>query len=54
VNRVVAHEELMPFTRRLAAQIAGTPAVGEVLALYEHGEDLGGWCFSRVAVHWVR
>jgi enoyl-CoA hydratase len=41
VNHVVAHEELMPFTRRLAGQIAGTPAVGEVLALYEHGEDLG-------------
>jgi enoyl-CoA hydratase len=41
VNHVVAHEELMPFARHLAEQIAGTPAVGQVLALYEHGQDLG-------------
>jgi len=41
VNHVVAHEELMSFTRRLAGQIAGTPAVGKVLGLYEQGEDLG-------------
>jgi enoyl-CoA hydratase len=40
VNHVVAHEELLPFTLGLAAQIAGTPAVGEMLGLYSRGEDL--------------
>lgn len=41
VNHVVPHEELLPFARQLACQIAGTAAVAEVLALYEQGEDLG-------------
>jgi enoyl-CoA hydratase len=41
VNHVVAHEELLPFTIGLAAQIAPTSAVGEVLSLYDRGADLG-------------
>jgi len=41
VNHVVAHDELLPFTRALAGDIAGTPAVAEVLGLYEQGVDLG-------------
>ena len=40
VNHVVPHEELRPFAARLAAEIATTPAVGEVLSLYARGEDL--------------
>jgi enoyl-CoA hydratase len=40
VNHVVEHDELRPFVARLAADIAATPAVGEVLALYARGEDL--------------
>ena len=40
VNHVVAHDELRPFAARLAADIAATPAVGEVLSLYARGEDL--------------
>ena len=38
VNHVVPHAELIPFTRGLAADIAATPAVSEVLALYRRGE----------------
>jgi enoyl-CoA hydratase len=41
VNHVVPHEELLPFTARVAGDVAGTPAVAEVLALYEQGVDLG-------------
>jgi enoyl-CoA hydratase/carnithine racemase len=41
VNHVVPHESLLAFTVGLAQQIASTPAVAEVLALYEHGVDLG-------------
>ncbi|HZQ57492.1 MAG TPA: enoyl-CoA hydratase [Acidimicrobiales bacterium] len=41
VNHVVPHDELLPFTARLAGEIAATPAVAEVLALYEQGVDLG-------------
>jgi enoyl-CoA hydratase len=41
VNHVVPHEELLAFTAGLAHQIAGAPAVAEVLALYEQGADLG-------------
>jgi enoyl-CoA hydratase len=37
-NHVVPHADLGPFTRRLAADIAATPAVAEVLALYRRGE----------------
>ena len=40
VNHVVPHEELASFTRTLAAQIADTDAVGDVLSLYRRGEDL--------------
>jgi enoyl-CoA hydratase len=40
VNHVVAHAELQPFTRALADQIADTPAVAEILNLYDRGEDL--------------
>jgi enoyl-CoA hydratase len=40
VNHVVPHEELLPFTIRLAAQIAATPAVGEIISLYDRGADL--------------
>ena len=40
VNHVVAHEELMPFTRALARDIAPTGAVGDVLDLYRRGDGL--------------
>jgi enoyl-CoA hydratase len=41
VNHVVPHDQLLPFTHDLADQIATTPAVAEVLDLYDRGEDLG-------------
>jgi len=41
VNHVVPHDELLPFVHQLAGQIATTAAVGEILALYARGEDLG-------------
>ncbi len=41
VNHVVPHDDLLPFTRALAGDIADTPAVAEVLGLYEQGVDLG-------------
>jgi enoyl-CoA hydratase/carnithine racemase len=41
VNHVVAHDELLPYTAQLAQQVAGTPAVAEVLSLYEKGVDVG-------------
>ena len=41
VNHVVPHGELLPYTGRLVGQIAGTPAVADVLSLYEQGADLG-------------
>src|SRR4029077_15087806 len=40
-NHVAPHESLLAFTMGLAQQVALTPAVAEVLALYEHGVDLG-------------
>lgn len=40
VNHLVPHEELLPFTIRLAAAIAPTSAVGEILSLYDRGADL--------------
>lgn len=40
VNHVVPHDELLPFTRQLAAEIAETPAVTELLGLYQRGEHL--------------
>jgi len=41
VNHVVAHDELIPFTRQLVGQIADAPAVADVLSLYDQGLDLG-------------
>jgi len=38
VNHVVPHDDLLPRTERLVRDIATTPAVGEVLALYRRGE----------------
>jgi enoyl-CoA hydratase len=40
VNHVIPHSDLRTFVHTLAGEIAGTPAVGEILALYERGEDL--------------
>ncbi|HUJ66957.1 MAG TPA: hypothetical protein VLX59_15545, partial [Acidimicrobiales bacterium] len=40
-NHVVAHGELIPFTRQLVGQIADAPAVADVLSLYDQGLDLG-------------
>ena len=40
VNHVVPHEDLLPFTIRLAAQISATPAVTEIFSLYDRGADL--------------
>ena len=37
VNHVVPHADLLAFASRLAADVADTPAVGEVLALYRRG-----------------
>jgi enoyl-CoA hydratase len=41
VNHVVPHDELIPYTTRLAMQVADTPAVAEVLSLYNQGLDFG-------------
>jgi enoyl-CoA hydratase/carnithine racemase len=40
VNHVVAHDELLPFTRALVDDIAPTGAVGEVLDLYRCGDGV--------------
>jgi enoyl-CoA hydratase len=40
VNHVVAHDELMPFTRALVDDIAPTAAVVDVLDLYRRGDGL--------------
>jgi enoyl-CoA hydratase len=40
VNHVVPHEELLPFTRSIALDIAPTGAVAEVLDLYRRGDGL--------------
>ena len=40
VNHVVPHEELLPFTRAIARDIARTSAVAEVLDLYRRGDGL--------------
>lgn len=40
VNHVVPHEELEAFARRLAGDISDTPAVAQVLDLYDEGSDL--------------
>ncbi len=40
VNRVVPHDELLPFALQLAARVPAGPTVGELLGLYERGQDL--------------
>jgi enoyl-CoA hydratase len=40
VNHVVAHDELLDVAVALAGQVATTSAVGEILSLYERGDDL--------------
>jgi enoyl-CoA hydratase/carnithine racemase len=40
VNHVVAHDELLPFTRALVDDIAPTAAVRQVLDLYRRGDGL--------------
>jgi enoyl-CoA hydratase len=40
VNHVVPHADLLAFTRDLAEQVADTPAVTEVLRLYNRGQGL--------------
>jgi enoyl-CoA hydratase len=40
VNHVVAHDDLLPATATLAAEVAATSAVAEVLRLYRRGEDM--------------
>ncbi len=40
VNHVVPHDDLLPATARLAADVAPTGAVTEVLRLYRRGEDV--------------
>jgi enoyl-CoA hydratase len=40
VNHVVPHDELVPFAQQLAADVAETPAVSEVLRLYARGEGM--------------
>jgi enoyl-CoA hydratase len=41
VNHVVPHDELLAYTVELLGQAADTPAVAEILSIYEQGEDLG-------------
>ncbi len=41
VNHVVPHAELGRFTSDLARRIVATPALGEILSLYDRGEELG-------------
>ena len=40
VNHVVPHDDLLPFTRALVADIAPTSAVGHVLGLYARGDGV--------------
>jgi enoyl-CoA hydratase len=40
VNHVVPHDQLLAFTRELAAQIPANSAVGEMLGLYDRGQDV--------------
>lgn len=60
VNHVVPHEELLPFTRELAAAIAGNnaTAVGEMMRLYDAVADTTAdeaWEIeARVNVDWMR
>ncbi|MBM3659522.1 MAG: enoyl-CoA hydratase [Actinobacteria bacterium] len=60
VNHVVAHEELLPFTRELATAVAGNngQAVGEMMRLYDRVVDVTGdeaWDLeAAVNVDWMR
>jgi enoyl-CoA hydratase len=40
VNHVVPHDELVPFARKLATDVAATPAVSEVLRLYARSDGM--------------
>jgi enoyl-CoA hydratase/carnithine racemase len=40
VNHVVPHEELVPFAQKLAADIATTSAVAEIMGLYARGDGV--------------
>ena len=40
VNHVVPHDELLPFTLRLAGEITDAPAAATLLDLYDRGQDL--------------
>jgi enoyl-CoA hydratase len=40
VNHVVPHEKLLPFTRELANRVPANPAVADILALYDRGQDV--------------
>lgn len=40
VNHVVEHDALLPFALKLAAMVAPTAAVGDMLELYRRGEEL--------------
>ena len=59
VNHVVPHAELLPFTRKLAADIVSSnqPAVRRILATYDDGELVTGqdaWLLeAEVAEAWV-
>jgi enoyl-CoA hydratase len=58
VNHVVPHEELLPFARRLAADVAGVDAraVRRILRTYDEGalvDGSGAWALEgRVAAAW--
>jgi enoyl-CoA hydratase len=60
VNHVVPHEELLPFTRGLAAAVASNDAaaVGEMMRLYDRVVNVTGdeaWDLeARVNVDWIR
>jgi enoyl-CoA hydratase len=59
VNHVVAHEELLPFARKLAQDIAGVDrrAVAQMLATYDGGslrDGAGAWDLEgEVSAAWV-
>lgn len=59
VNHVVPHDELLPFTRQLAADIVSNnqPAVRRILATYDDGQLLTGreaWLLEAdVAEEWI-
>jgi enoyl-CoA hydratase len=40
VNQIVAHDDLLDTVRTIAGQVADTPAVAEIMTLYDRGTDL--------------